>query len=142
LVKGWAVQRAARHLAACPGHDHLLIAGGDLTLGCRRTDTPDWRVGVEDPRDRSRLLLSLPLRAGAVATSGSAARGEHIVDPTTGAQAHGLASVTVFGPELVWADVYATAAFARGPDSRPWLAGLPQHAAVLVTEHGQLTTTP
>jgi thiamine biosynthesis lipoprotein len=141
LVKGWAVERAARHLATLDGHDHLVNAGGDITVSCRRTDTPDWQVGVEDPRDGSRTLLTVPLRVGAVATSGTAARGEHIIDPTTGTPATRLAAVTVIGPELVWADVHATAAFAQGPASRVRLAGLAEHAAVLVSGDGTVTTT-
>lgn len=141
LVKGWAVERAAQHLAALDGHDHLVNAGGDITLGCHRTDTPDWQVGIEDPRDRSRTLFTVPLRVGAVATSGTAARGEHIIDPTTGSPATGLAAVTVIGPELVWADVLATAAFAQGPESRIRLAGLAEHAAALVSTDGTVTTT-
>jgi thiamine biosynthesis lipoprotein len=33
-------------------------------------------------------------------------------------------SVTVVGPELVTADAYATAAYARGVDGPDWTAGL------------------
>jgi thiamine biosynthesis lipoprotein len=86
-------------------------------------------------------LLTIPLRRGAVATSGTAARGEHILDPVTGAPPAGLLSATVVGPELTWADVYATAAFVRGPDALGWLSGLAGHAAVLVTSDGTVRTT-
>jgi thiamine biosynthesis lipoprotein len=55
----------------------LVSAGGDVLVHCQRTDTPDWRIAIEDPRDRTRTLLTVPLRRGAVATSGTAARGEH-----------------------------------------------------------------
>ena len=147
LVKGWAVQQAFATLVerlaalgpASDGHDALVSAGGDVAVACARTDTPDWVVGVEDPRDRSRTLLSVPLRRGAVATSGTAARGEHIVDPATGAAPCGLLSATVIGPDLMWADVYATAAFVRGTDAATWLAALPdaaELAAVLVDPTG------
>lgn len=142
LVKGWAVQRAARHLAAVPGHDHLLNAGGDVTVGCRRTDTPDWRIGIENPADRSRLLATVPLRTGGVATSGTAARGTHILQPTTGRAATALRAVSVVGPELMWADVYATAAFARGPGCTDWLAALPDHVSLVVDLDGTVTTLP
>lgn len=132
LVKGWAIERAADRLGLLTEHDFLINAGGDVAVGCRRTDTPDWRVGIEDPADRARVLAAVPLRTGAVATSGTAARGAHIIDPTTGTAATALLSVTVIGPSLTWADVYATAAFARGPDCVSWLAGLPGHAAFVV----------
>jgi thiamine biosynthesis lipoprotein len=136
LVKGWAVEQAfrtlRRDLASRGRHDILVNAGGDVVVSCTRPDTPDWRIGVEDPRDRSRMLLTVPLRSGAVATSGIAARGSHIVDPVTGAPAAGLLSATVIGPELIWADVYATAAFVRGPQAREWITGIPGHTAALV----------
>ena len=51
----------------------------------------------------------------AVATSGVAERGPHIINPHTGRPAAGLASITVVGPGLALTDAYATAAFAMGP---------------------------
>ncbi len=149
LVKGWAVQQAfdalGEGLAAlgAGGHDLLVSAGGDVAVACTRTDTPDWMVGIEDPRDRSRVLRTVPLRRGAVATSGTAARGQHIVDPATGTAPAGLLSATVIGPSLTWADVYATAAFVRGPAGAAWLRTLPDHddlAGVLVDTAGEVTT--
>lgn len=149
LVKGWAVQQAydalVERLAGLGegGHDVLVSAGGDIVVGCARTDTPDWMVGIEDPRDRSQVLLTVPLRRGAVATSGTAARGQHIVDPRTGMPPTGLLSATVVGPSLTWADVYATAAFVQGGDAATWLHTLPDAAdlaAVLVDTAGRVTT--
>jgi Membrane-associated lipoprotein involved in thiamine biosynthesis len=144
LVKGWAVQQASERLGErlrrLGAHDLMVNAGGDITVACTRTDTPDWVVAIEDPRDRSRMLRALHLRVGAVATSGTAARGAHIVDPATGAAADGLLSATVIGPELTWADVYATAAFVKGPAAVGWLAGLNRHAGLLVGLDGRITT--
>jgi thiamine biosynthesis lipoprotein len=79
------------------------------------------------------------VRSGAVATSGTAARGAHIRDPFTGTPATTLLAVTVTGPSLLWADVYATAAFARGPGAAGWLAGLADHSALVVDGTGQVT---
>ena len=144
VVKGWAVQQASERLAdrlrRFGAHDLMVNAGGDITVSCTRTDTPDWVVAIEDPRDRGRLLRALHLRVGAVATSGTAARGLHIVDPATGSAADALLSATVIGPELTWADVYATAAFVKGPTAVGWLATLEEHAALLVGRDGRLTT--
>jgi thiamine biosynthesis lipoprotein len=147
LVKGWAVEQAFDELTArlltldgLDAHDVLVSAGGDVVVGCDRTDTPDWVVGVEDPRDRTRVVVSVPLRRGAVATSGTAARGPHIVDPSTGRPVSPLLSATVIGPSLTWADVYATAAFVRGDEALEWVATLPGHAAVVVTLDGEVRT--
>lgn len=123
LVKGWAVERAAATLAGLGDVDHCLNAGGDIALHVSSPSRPAWRIGVEDPRDRGSLLGVRLVRTGAIATSGTAARGAHIVDPHRGVPASGLLAVTVTGPSLLWADVYATAAFAYGPGAEAWLRG-------------------
>jgi thiamine biosynthesis lipoprotein len=129
-------------LAALGPHDALPSAGGDVIVACTRTDTRDWSIAVEDPCDRSRVLLTIPLRSGAVATSGTAARGKHIVDPATGAPPRGLPSTTIIGPSLTWADVDATAAFVRGRNAAHWIATRPEHAAVLVGTDGSIEKLP
>ncbi|MCW2777795.1 MAG: ApbE family lipoprotein [Frankiales bacterium] len=140
LVKGWAVERAAAALRALPDADWLVVAGGDV-LG-EATAGPAWRVAVEDPRDRSRTLCVLPLRRGAVATSGTAARGRHLLDPATGRPvADHLLSATVVGPSLTWADVLATAAFVEGPASLARVAGTSGYEALLVDPDGGCTGT-
>lgn len=141
LVKGWAVERAARGLEVLEKTDWLVNAGGDV-LG-RAVHGPAWRVAVEDPRDRGRVLRVLTLRAGAVATSGTAARGHHLLDPRTGGPAaEHLLSATVVGPSLTWADVLVTAAFVEGPAARERVAGLAGYEALLVLPDGTTVTTP
>jgi thiamine biosynthesis lipoprotein len=78
-------------------------------------------VGIEDPLDPTRVLAVVPVRRGAVATSGHAHRGHHVVDPRTGRPPEGVASVTVLAADLVTADVDATAAYAMGRAGLPWL---------------------
>lgn len=88
-------------------------------------------------------MLDVVERArGAVATSGTARRGAHITDPRSGRPAGAVRSVTVVGPELLWADVYATAAVARGADALDWLATLDGYAALLVDAAGRIRATP
>ena len=141
LVKGWAIERVTRALSAdLPDHDVLVNAGGDLAVRCRRTDTPDWHLGVEDPADRSRLLATVPLRTGGMATSGAAARGAHILDPHSGDPVARGGSVTVVGPDLLWADVHATAAFAQGAGCEPYLARLAGHLSFVVRPDGTTAT--
>lgn len=114
LVKGWAVVGAAAYLDEVPAISYCLNAGGDLLVGVGRgmaDRAPTWRVGVEDPRDRSRIAAVLPLTSGAVATSGTSARGHHILDPRTAKPVERPGSATVQGPDLMWADIWATAAF-------------------------------
>jgi len=122
LVKGWAADRAASRLADLASTSFCLNAGGDVVVGGRAGDgtgdgtggggsgTP-WRVGIEDPRQRSRIADVVELRLGGVATSGTAARGAHLYDPAARTFVDTTGSVTVVGPSLMWADVWATALF-------------------------------
>ena len=140
LVKGWAVQRAAEHLAAGLGCDVSVNAGGDIAIRPGREAEP-WRIGVEDPTDPTRILAVVPVVAGGVATSGTAHRGRHIVDPRDGRPSDDVLSVTVVGASLLWADVLATAAFVRGPAGLGLVEGLVGYEALVVARDGSLTTT-
>ena len=140
VVKGWAVEKAAATLAVLPGTDFCLSAGGDMT--CRTTDTagPPWRIGVEDPTDTSRILAVVPLHTGAVATSGTAHRGQHLLDRRTGRPPAGIASVTVVAPSLTWADIDATAAYAHGRNAAEWLRTRASRSGFIVWDDGTSTT--
>jgi thiamine biosynthesis lipoprotein len=139
VVKGWAVERAAVHLAVLEGTDFCLSAGGDLA--CRTLDpsAEPWRIGIEDPHDPSRLVATVPVRTGAVATSGTAHRGEHLVDGRTGLPPEGVASVTVVTTSLTWADIDATAAYAQGPDAARWLGTRAGRTGIVVWADGSTT---
>ena len=122
LVKGWAADRAATRLADLPAASFCLNAGGDVVVGgtighaeAGGELAQAWRVGIEDPRDRSRIAEVVELRHGGVATSGTAARGAHLYDPATRRFVDRTGSVTVVGPSLMWADVWATALFVGPP---------------------------
>ena len=100
-------------------------------------------MGIADPFHRGRLALVVEAVDSAVATSGTAERGAHIIDPHLGHPATGLASLTVVGPSLALADAYATAAFAMGPArARDWTASLEGYAAFAITATGATWHTP
>jgi thiamine biosynthesis lipoprotein len=136
LVKGWAVDLAAVSLGDLPGTSYCVNAGGDLLVGAHR-DLPDsgpeaigWRVGIEDPRNTSAVARSVTLTRGAVATSGTAARGAHLYDPVAGHMLGRPGSVTVTGPTLLWADVWATALFVGDDRTREaFAANAPDYLA-------------
>ncbi len=139
VVKGWAAERAATHLAELPDTDFCLSAGGDIICRTHDAADPPWRIGIENPHDPSRLVAVVPLHTGAVATSGSSRRGAHILDARTGQPATGLASVTVVGRSLTAVDVDATAAFALGTDGERWLSTRGHQAVLLVRADGSIT---
>ena len=115
------------------------LAGG-ATLA-EATQAP-WRVGIADPHRPGRLALVVEVRDCAVATSGTAERGTHIINPHAGRPAAGLASLTVVGPSLALADACATAAFAMGPDlAGDWVKSLQGYEAYAITDDGRTWQT-
>jgi FAD:protein FMN transferase len=140
VVKGWAADRAAAPLRALGGTDFCLSAGGDLVCRTLDPDGRPWRIGIEDPRDPRRVIAVVPIADGAVATSGSAHRGQHVVDARSGRPPAGIASVTVVAASLVDADIDATAAYAQGPDAAAWLGTRPGRTGFVVWADGSTTT--
>jgi FAD:protein FMN transferase len=136
VVKGWAVQRAARAFDDLDETDVCLSAGGDLVCRVGGADHQAWQIGIEDPRDPQRLIARIPVRHGAVATSGLAHRGAHIVHAVTGEVPVGVASVTVMAEDLTWADIDATAAFAMGWGALAWLRTRPGRSGLVVWQDG------
>ncbi len=139
LVKGWAVERAARHLRALCTVDWCLNAGGDVVVIAPSGEP--FRVGVQDPHDAARVATIVPQSEGAVATSGTAARGNHLYDPRTGSQAVASASLTVVGPSLERADVLATAAFVAGADALAFVTAHAGYEALRIGTDGVQSCT-
>jgi thiamine biosynthesis lipoprotein len=139
VVKGWAAERAAEPLRELADTDFCLSAGGDMTCATADPDGRPWRIGVEDPADPRRVLAVFPVLSGAVATSGTAHRGQHLVDARTGRPPVGVASVTVVAGSLTWADIDATAAYAHGPDAAHWLETRRGRSGLVVWDDGSTT---
>lgn len=138
LVKGWAVERAAAMLDSA-GADAVCVNGG----GDVQVHGGPWRIGVTDPLRRGELAAVVhAVQRLAVATSGTAERGRHIIDPATGQPApDDLASVTVVCASLTEADVAATAAYAMGSRAPAWLAERPGTEAFAVLRDGRTWRT-
>ncbi len=136
VVKGWAVERASAALKALTDTDFCLSAGGDMVC---HSDTSPWRVGIEDPVSPSKILATVPVTNGGVATSGTAHRGSHLVDARTGRAPEGIASVTVIAASLIDADVDATTAYVLGREAAQWLRTRPGRTGLVVWADGSTT---
>jgi FAD:protein FMN transferase len=140
LVKGWAAERAARHLATVPDVDWCLNAGGDVVV--LSPSGEPFLVGIQDPGDAGRVAAAVPCTAGGVATSGTAARGAHLYDPRSRAAAASTwLSITLLGPSLETADVLATAAFVAGDSWRDVVVLVPGYEALGIDGQGGLHGT-
>jgi FAD:protein FMN transferase len=137
MVKGWAVQRASEMLSAAGSRRHCVNGGGDMQVAGEVEPGVAWHVGIAHPLHRDAYASVVQVRDGAVATSGTAERGAHVLNPFTGRPALELASVTVVGADLIRTDAYATAALAMGNASRAWLEKTPGFEAFAVSADGR-----
>jgi thiamine biosynthesis lipoprotein len=140
FVKGWAAELAAQHLDRAGLRQWYLSVGGDIQTRGTRADGSPWRVGIVDPNDPLACRAMVEVCGEAVATSGTAARGRHVWDGRTGNTARDLASMTVVGPHLTWADAFATTAFVMGLDGLEWVAGFDGYRALAITLDGDVVT--
>lgn len=141
-VKGWAVEEASRrHLepllssAAAVG----INAGGDLQLFTAAGADWRWQVGIGDPHDRGQLVAVADVVNGAIATSGTAERGHHIIDPRTGRAATSIVSATIVADGLTQADLWATAAVVAGSGDHSWIASADSRTGIIMDHHGRVT---
>jgi FAD:protein FMN transferase len=141
LVKGWAIERASDLLVSAGSTNHCVNGGGDVQCVGDAAPYEPWRVGIADPRQAGMLAGVVVGTDLAVATSGTAERGTHVVDPHTASPPTGLASITLVGRRLGVTDAYATAAFAMGPEARDWVEQLPDHEAFAIRTDGTTWST-
>ncbi|MGN6199304.1 FAD:protein FMN transferase [Humibacter sp.] len=142
-VKGWAIEttaeRALRPLLGCAGvHAVGLGVGGDMQLYTAPGSDWSWRVGIADPRRVGEVVATVEVHTGAVATSGTAERGSHIVDPRTGSPALSVASATVVADGATDADLWATTAVIAGFHDLSWITAPRVQSGLVVSPTGGL----
>jgi thiamine biosynthesis lipoprotein len=142
LVKGWSVDRGSELLEARGLANYSINAGGDIRLRGAALPEPAWRTGIQHPVLLDRIAAVVESNDLALATSGTYVRGEHIVDPHTGAPPSGLLSVSIAGPDLATADAYATAAFAMGEDGAAWSATRAPYESFVILADERSFATP
>jgi len=113
VVKALAMHDAGCVLDAAGCRDWTLVVGGDLLASGFGPGGAPWVTGIVDPADRTALLCAIELRdpRRAMATSGTAERGDHI---WMAGMAPEYLQVTVVADDILTADVLATAIVAGG----------------------------
>jgi thiamine biosynthesis lipoprotein len=131
------------------GVRHALINGGDVVAMSEATGRP-WRVGIRDPRQPQRLLGTVDLRDGFVASSGDYERSfeqggrryHHVLDPRTGYPSQGPRGVTLVGRNLASVNGLGAAAMVLGArPARALLLGTPGLDALIAARDGELWMT-
>lgn len=146
LVKGHAIREAGTSLLALGRRNWCLNAGGDVLAGGSPVpgSGEPWRAGIVDPGNRGSLVAAYPLAAAgrhlALATSGSAERGDHIW------RQHGrpaeFSQVSVAAADIVTADILATAVVSGGTPMLDRAADGWDAAILAVRTDGSLVATP
>jgi thiamine biosynthesis lipoprotein len=138
-VKGWSVDRAASALSAAGVMRFTIDAGGDILCVGTAPSGTRWRVGIRLPSTPDAMGAVLTIAEGAVATSGTYFRGDHIWrDGTCDDE---TVSATVVGPSLGIADSLAKAIFADQAESLAWMSAFPDYGVALMNDDGRLRWT-
>lgn len=139
-IKGWAIAEAAKVLRARGVSTYLINAAGDITTASEGQKT--WHIALQDPFNRQASLGTISLKNGSIATSGTYERGNHIIDPHTHKPAELLRSVTVYGPDIITADVFATTCIAMGAKKAlGFINKQPGYEALLIDNEGRTTAS-
>lgn len=138
-VKGWAIGEVAKSIEATGAGTYFINAGGDILA--RSDSDKTWQIGLQHPLNKHAIIAKLAAKNIAVATSGSYVRGQHIVNPKTKKPAHSLLSVSVYGADIITADVLATALFARDKNDLSWVVEYAGYQAIIVGNDGLISVS-
>jgi len=128
--KEYAADRAAALLIQQGfGHGYVNLGGDLCAIGPQPSGAP-WLIGIADPRQPGKIIASIPLTRGALATSGDyekffdldGQRYCHVLDPRTGYPVSHWRSVSVLAPLCVAAGSFSTIAMLKKDDGLAFLA--------------------
>ncbi|RDH83112.1 MAG: thiamine biosynthesis protein ApbE [endosymbiont of Galathealinum brachiosum] len=123
IAKGYAVDNGIKILQTCGIQNALVSAGGDSRIMGDKKGRP-WVMGIRHPRDKNKVVVSIPLSDSAISTSGDyeryfiedETRYHHIIKPTTGQSAEKTWSVSVLASDAVTSDALSTTLFVMGTE--------------------------
>jgi len=148
IGKGYAADRAKDLLMSQGVMSGIINASGDMNTWGTQPDGREWKVAITNPMDKNKVFALLPIKDGAVVTSGNyekyvefnGNRYTHIIDPRTGYPATGVISVTVFAPKAELADALATSVFVMGKEvGLDRINQLPNVECIIIDEKGNIT---
>lgn len=132
-VKGWAIEKAERiqlePLLSDPNFVAVnLNGGGDMQFSSSDKHNWQWEIGIVNPFDNKKVISCFRMKNGAIATSGTSQRGEHLFNSSTGCtipeKNFNVISSSVIGSELTYYDIWATAIATTTINDHSWLKRL------------------
>ncbi len=127
--KEYAADRAAQALLERGARCGYVNLAGDIRVLGPKPDGQAWTMGIQDPRQAGKLIASIPMLGGALATSGDYERyfeldGRrycHILLPRTGLPVEHWRSVSVLAPSALVAGSCTTIAMLKQQDGLAFL---------------------
>jgi thiamine biosynthesis lipoprotein len=127
--KEYAADRAGSVLAGLGlKHGYVNLAGDMRVLGPKPDGTP-WMIGIQDPRDKAKVVATIPVDRGGLATSGdyeryfelNAQRYCHVLNPRSGMPVTHWRTVSVVAPLAVVAGSCTTIAMLKQAEGLEFL---------------------
>jgi thiamine biosynthesis lipoprotein len=132
--KEYAADRAAGVLMARGVLHGYVNLGGDIRVLGPQLDGRPWLMGIQDPRRMDRMVATIPMEGGALATSGDyerffqlgGQRYSHILHPQSGYPVDYWRSISVLAPSALTAGGISTIAMLKQGQAQAFLesAGL------------------
>lgn len=150
IGKGYAADKAKALLMRKGVTAGIINASGDMNTWGKQTNGQYWKVALTNPMDKSKSFGLLPIKKGAVVTSGNYEkfvvlnneRYAHIIDPRTGYPTKGILSVTIFAAKAELADALATAVFVLGIEvGLDRVKQLPDAECIIIDDKGDIHKT-
>lgn len=128
IAKGYGVDLLGKVLDNRGIKDYLVDIGGETLAKGQSPRQTDWQLGISLPEENASLRdmqTTVPLRDQALATSGNyrnfhevdGVKYSHTINPKTGyPERNTLLSASVFAPDCMTADAYATAFMTLGTE--------------------------
>ena len=147
LGEGYAADRSRKLMLSKGITSGIVNGSGDMSTWGKQPNGKDWNIGITNPARNNTLLAVIPLKQGAVVTSGSyekfvvfeKKRYSHIINPATGYPATGLCSVTIFGPSAETANGFSTSMMVLGKDAGlKFINQFPKFSCIMFSDDGQV----
>ena len=137
FVKGWVIENAFMKYIKPLIDNNIIEAGaingaGDMQVGTKLESNFFWKIGIENPEDKGKIIAKYSIKNGAVATSGLSKRGRHIKSDND----INHIPVTVVGTYLSDVDVLATAGVVANENIWSEIVKNKQLTGVLLTKEG------
>ncbi|HEY2422345.1 MAG TPA: FAD:protein FMN transferase [Neobacillus sp.] len=119
VAKGFAIDLAANELKEFVGF--VVNAGGDLFAGGLDGKGDPWKIGIQHPYQKDKIIETFEMSNAAICTSGSYERRNptipdehHIINPKQRRSPNEMVSCSIIAPFAMMADAFSTVSFLIG----------------------------